>query len=343
MPAHRSAEETKDELQARFLACLRESGGRPLTFEELRARGFENPAVLSYELEVEGIALTRVEPRAGRAGAVALAGSIASDERQADARARRARPRLQLPHLELSRLRTPLQRLAAQHALPGEASVRRRLIGRIEAARAAAGSVFARASRQALIGAVLLLAILAVIGWALALSRGGGPAHGASTTSAAVRKAAHDRARRAARAGSRAAASPGAPPAGRSQTTTTTGGGATAPAPALTLEGATASATEREAAGHRLLKEGRYTVAIAQLRAALEASGGSLQRCAQPAGEACLTYAYALFDLGRALMLRGSERAAVEVLEQRLRIDNQREVVQGALAMARQRAGSASS
>ena len=44
-----------------------------------------------------------------------------------------------------------------------------------------------------------------------------------------------------------------------------------------------------------------------------------------------LTYAYALFDLGRALLLAGDPKAAVEVLWQRMQIPNQTGVVRAEL------------
>lgn len=64
-------------------------------------------------------------------------------------------------------------------------------------------------------------------------------------------------------------------------------------------------------------------------------SGGSLSRCMEPTGEACLTYAYALYDLGRALQLDGDPAAATPILSERLRIDSQRETVQQELDLAR--------
>jgi hypothetical protein len=94
-------------------------------------------------------------------------------------------------------------------------------------------------------------------------------------------------------------------------------------------------AAQLAAQGHRLLGEGRYVAAIGDLHAALAASGQSSSRCAVPGNEACLTYAYALYDLGRALRLGGDSAGAVGVLAERLRIDNQRAVVQEELDRAR--------
>jgi hypothetical protein len=96
-----------------------------------------------------------------------------------------------------------------------------------------------------------------------------------------------------------------------------------------------------QARGHELLSEGDYPQAISQLRAALTASGGTVVGCAEPATEACLTYAYALYDLGRALRLDGQTASALAVLGERLQIDNQRPVVETEIALARGTSGTA--
>jgi hypothetical protein len=96
-----------------------------------------------------------------------------------------------------------------------------------------------------------------------------------------------------------------------------------------------------EAEGHQLLGEERYTAAIGDLRRAVAASGESFARCAAPESEACLTYAYALFDLGRALRLNGDRSGAIAILSERLRIDNQREAVREELNRATEGSGGA--
>jgi hypothetical protein len=96
-----------------------------------------------------------------------------------------------------------------------------------------------------------------------------------------------------------------------------------------------ADAEAFEAEGHRLLAEGSYASAIDRLSAAIGASGQSLAACSVPASEACLTFAYALYDLGRALRLGGHHAEAIAVLSERLRIDNQRPTVQHELELAR--------
>ncbi len=96
-----------------------------------------------------------------------------------------------------------------------------------------------------------------------------------------------------------------------------------------------ALATEFEAQGHDLLQSGQYGDAVPVLRRALAATGMHLSDCLEPVNETCLTYAYAMYDLGRALELKGDPTAAVPVLEKRLEIDNQRDVVAAELARVR--------
>jgi tetratricopeptide (TPR) repeat protein len=117
--------------------------------------------------------------------------------------------------------------------------------------------------------------------------------------------------------------------------TTAAGTAASAP-PATTASSASppppTGATNLQLQGHQQLIAGSYPSAISTLQQALHSSSpGSL------------TYAYALYDLGRALMLSGDPHAAIPVLEQRLKIPNQTPVVQQTLDQARRQAGQASS
>jgi hypothetical protein len=59
-----------------------------------------------------------------------------------------------------------------------------------------------------------------------------------------------------------------------------------------------------------------------------------LRKALSAAPPASLTYAYALFDLGRSLRLAGDPRAAVPILYQRLQIPNQTGVVRVELQLA---------
>jgi Flp pilus assembly protein TadD len=78
-----------------------------------------------------------------------------------------------------------------------------------------------------------------------------------------------------------------------------------------------------EARGHALLNDGDYSGAISVLRRAVRAASPS-----------SLTYAYALFDLGRSLRLSGDPRDAATVLWQRMKIPNQTGIVRYELELA---------
>jgi tetratricopeptide (TPR) repeat protein len=89
-----------------------------------------------------------------------------------------------------------------------------------------------------------------------------------------------------------------------------------------------------EGLGHDLLQSGQYASAIPVLQRATKATGENPGSCAQPTQPNCLTYAFALYDLGRALRLNGDAPAAVAVLKQRLRINNQPGAVTEELQLA---------
>jgi hypothetical protein len=105
--------------------------------------------------------------------------------------------------------------------------------------------------------------------------------------------------------------------------------------PAAAAPGSRASADGLDAEGHRLLEQGSYASAVVDLLGAIRFSRQSLAGCIEPASEACLTFSYALYDLGRALRLEGRPAEAIAVLTERLRIDDQRATVQRELERAR--------
>jgi tetratricopeptide (TPR) repeat protein len=76
---------------------------------------------------------------------------------------------------------------------------------------------------------------------------------------------------------------------------------------------------------HNLINQGKYEDAIA-LDKQVVANGPGTD----------LTYAYALYDLGHALRLAGRPAEAIPILEQRMKIDNQRDVVKAELKQAKQ-------
>jgi eukaryotic-like serine/threonine-protein kinase len=82
--------------------------------------------------------------------------------------------------------------------------------------------------------------------------------------------------------------------------------------------------------GFGLMNAGRYDQAIPVLQRAVAGF---------PDGSRDLTYAYALYNLGRSLRLAGRPGDAIPYLERRLGIANQREVVRRELAAARAAAG----
>jgi tetratricopeptide (TPR) repeat protein len=103
---------------------------------------------------------------------------------------------------------------------------------------------------------------------------------------------------------------------------------ATALSPTTSAQTSPQSADSLQQQGHQDLVNGDYPAAIAADRQALSA--------AKPSD---LTYAYALYDLGDALLRSGNPQAAIPVLEQRLKIPNQTAVVQQTLDQARRAAG----
>jgi serine/threonine-protein kinase len=90
-----------------------------------------------------------------------------------------------------------------------------------------------------------------------------------------------------------------------------------------------ASGEDLNQQGFDLMSQGRYEEAIPVLQQAVDALSGS----------GGLTYAYALYNLGRSLRLAGRPAEAIPVLEQRLAIPNQRGVVRRELEAARSEAG----
>ena len=99
------------------------------------------------------------------------------------------------------------------------------------------------------------------------------------------------------------------------------------------------AATLLESQGHQLLSSGSYSAAIPVLRQAIQATGVAPGACLEPRTPGCVIYAFALYDLGRALRLSGDPAAAIPILERRLLIDNRRDIVAYELGLARHEAG----
>jgi hypothetical protein len=107
----------------------------------------------------------------------------------------------------------------------------------------------------------------------------------------------------------------------------------TTPAPTQSQTTPTPAASDTPAQmqlqAHNLINQGKYAEAIA-LDKQIVAKGPGIG----------LTYAYALFDMGHALRVSGHPDQAIPVLQQRLKINNQRDVVKAELEKAKKEAGS---
>jgi hypothetical protein len=289
----------RDRQQAVVVEMLRRAAGAPVTYAELHDAGIEFPASVVAELELAGVAVERRQVDAR--GARPLTGVRLDPERDGHSTFAGGAPE----NIPAGRRR---QRSARPRARAGSA-------GRAPSGRAIAGW---------LVGAAAVAVLAAAVA---ALVPGGRPqSHPATPRHAAPYHAV-----------ARPRASGSAPPVA---------GGATgarnrapqARRPRARLRPPTprpnvAQAVALDLRGHGLLESGRYGAAIPVLRMTLTATGAQLAGCLHPASTACLTYAYALFDLGRALRLSGHPAAAVRLLQARLQIDDQRTVV--ALELAR--------
>ena len=343
---------------------LRRAGDVPVSYAELNDAGVEFPASVVSELELAGVAIERCFGRGSgprRLRGVRLAPAADPEPgpatqpspavpRQGDwepvrvYRVGPARAFLEGALVGASRLVEPGQRWARRAA----------------AGRPAIGS-HTRASLALLAAAGVAAAGVAAAVTVLALAGNSGPrAHAARTRyyppaiNAALVIAAHqaDRAHATKPARTRRRS----PSAGRTSPTSTATLTATSshsppsnpatqpssppasPTPDSPTPDSSTSATGLEARGHELMMAGRYDQAIRILRRALSATGERPSACLQPTTQTCLTYAYALYNLGRSFRLAGKPAAAVPILKHRLRIDNQRRVVANELARARRQA-----
>jgi hypothetical protein len=295
--SHDGVIQPRDELQARVVERLRAAGGAPVRFAELRAMGIENPALLGYELAAAGLPIEQVRERGSRA--------------------------LVLDPLAACQVATALSEETPEradvHAGPGP----RVLLRRVRRLSLRSGSALRRGRARAVASAAIVVALAAL----LAIALGGQPAKQPRLSADhpphslapmhAPRNERHASRALSARASTVASATPGVPAGVQSSV-------AVSPA-----------AASLEATGHQMLSQGRYAQAIGELRGAVQASGGSVARCAEPTSEACLTFAYALYDLGSALRLDGDPHAAVPILSERLQLDNQRAAVEEQLDLAR--------
>lgn len=303
-----------DHQQAVMLDGLRRAAGGPVSFDELREAGVEFPASVVSELELAGVALERCYAGAGGHGRiVGVRLDPARDPgREPDVSADPGAPG-PTESIRIYRSSAIPALAAGLLALPSDLSSsvrRRRGPDRVAPARLMAPVAL-------LLGAVGLAALVAVAVSGGTRQRQPTLANRPRHVLAAARPKTPSTHRTVAASRSAAQASPQQ----------------AAPTP---VSPPLASALETR--GHDLLLSGLYRDAVPVLDRAVAATGERPGACAQPASEVCLTYAYALYDLGRALQLSGEPSAAVTVLERRLQIDNQRPVVAAELAVARQQA-----
>jgi hypothetical protein len=352
-----------EQQQALLVAVLRRAGGRPVSFSELKDAGIEFPASVMSELELAGVAIERCfasEPGARKQVGVRLLPDANPGPRALGARSVGAPPLAaaspsQPPTNEPRRTewdpvrvyRTGMTRMLLEGAVA--AALRLLTAGRNVARRAAAGR---RTGDRRLLAPILLLAA-AGVGAAVVVSALGGAGPRAHAARARYRAAvtthrhaiASPRRRRAVVAKTAVRSTPASVTTTSSAATTSTTTTSTATTSTATTSTAAqpppvpvspASATDLEAQGHQLMVAGQYQQAVPVLQRALHATGEQSGACLEPTTQACLTYAFALYDLGRSLRLAGDPAAAVPILKRRLEIDNQRPVVAAELAQARQ-------
>ncbi len=133
-----------------------------------------------------------------------------------------------------------------------------------------------------------LAAILLALGAAIALSDPGGGDSGSPQASSTPKKTTSTKKKKPAATPTPQPAPTASTPTASTPTTTT-----------RTTSSSGASASALESQGHAKLAAGDAAGAIPLLTAALKATGRSTGECIHPSGS-CLTYAFALFDLGRA-------------------------------------------
>jgi tetratricopeptide (TPR) repeat protein len=176
--------------------------------------------------------------------------------------------------------------------------------------------------------AAALILLLAVAGIALA-SLGGGD-DSSSSSNSADKAGANDGADKPRRKRREAAATE--QPAAAEETAPAEPESSESPAPEADSEVAPVSADPAALndQGFALMNEGRYDEAIPILQQAVDSF---------PEGSTDLTYAFALYNLGRSLRLAGRPDEAIPILERRLEIPNQTSTVQSELDAARAAAG----
>lgn len=299
----------RDPQQAEVLRILSRRAGHPVTYDEIQSAGIEFPAGVVAELELAGVEIERCRA-IGSGGRPVMAVRLPATAREIVAHPAGAGD--------------PVADSQASSKPPWDITSAYR---KQAPTRRTAGRKRKRATAR-LLAPLALLVMAGAIAAVLVGDLSGGNAH--PKLSAADH---HPRSATVAKAGrSRSRPKPSRTTAVQHNTTTATSRFPRLPATSISPPLATAL----EARGHDVLASGQYTAAVPILERAVAATGEHVTACVEPTTDACLTYAFALFDLGRALLLSGRPAAAAAVLERRLQIDNQRPVVAAQLARARQ-------
>jgi hypothetical protein len=328
---------TFERQQQLALSTLRAAGGQPVSYAALRQAGVEFPASVISELELAGVEVERsaehVRARVGRVGQVRPEVDAAVNDARTGAVVNDARTGAVVNEARAGA--ADASAASGSRAVVASVSARTH---RPTVRQPALGGAFAggRLARAVFIAGPLLVVALLIVGLALG---GGSPPTRAGARARAGAAAAFTSAPSLAskRTGGRGPA----PVAGSTSRLSDSGSAAAGRQPEVPLRTPVSAvlATALEARGHGLIESGNYGEAIAVLQRALVATGKDLSGCLRPTSEACLTYAYALFDLGRTLLLGGGAAAAVGVLEDRLRIENQQTIVAAELEAARRHLG----
>jgi hypothetical protein len=347
--------EALEEQQRRVLALLERADGAAVSFAELRDVGVEFPASVVSELELVGVPIQRCSEGGGRQRRAAGVRLVPTREpRSTSQRAVVAAPGGAVAGNGSPTTAAPSIPPAPSRAGGPQRSPRfRDRPRRLNVSRLGRPPIVLVAGVVATIAAVLLAIALAggsphrhparSVAGAPATPRRAGthatPSRG-SAPATPSRARTHGAPARASLPATNRSSRPvsSSPPKRHHVAANAKPAPPTAPSPGPATPVSPALAAQLEAQGHTLLAAGSYADAATVLRRSLAASGERLAACLQPLTLACLTYAYALYDLGRALALGDDPQAAVAILEDRLEIDNQRPVVATELRLAQVKA-----
>ncbi|HET9103934.1 MAG TPA: serine/threonine-protein kinase [Solirubrobacteraceae bacterium] len=186
------------------------------------------------------------------------------------------------------------------------------------------------ADRHRGLALLALAAVIAVVAFAIASLGSSGTGTPASSRRAAAGTTTHRTSHRTATRHHAAATTTSHASTAASSTSAASPPASSAAVSSAPAAAGSPSAQDLQYLGHQELLAGNYPAAIAADRRALAAASPS-----------SLTYAYALYDLGVALLKSGNPQAAIPVLRQRLQIPNQTATVQATLDQALRAAGQA--